>query len=142
MASKDEVMAATPEQLNEWAALHVMGWKKLHDVDRPQFITWVSQDRTTVQRGLCYSPTTDIAQAMSLLMHLQATRKWSWSVKAAELRLNPRTEYSCTIVKHSVVDYMINTSLEPPITVMEDSLPLTITRAALLAIAAKKEQHP
>jgi len=67
--NKDEILAASDEQLNEWAAVKVRGWNR----KRNQFSTppdwWAVGDHGVVSIER-YAPTTDIAQAIALLDHL------------------------------------------------------------------------
>lgn len=124
--NKDEILSATDEQLNQWAAEKIRGWNRKHN----QFSTppdWWAVGNHGVVSIERYSPTTDIAQAVALLDHLRDTQGYEWELST----LAKDKPYMATVWWDGFCQFVCQE---------DDSRTRAIVIAALLAVAEIEQQ--
>lgn len=123
--NKDEILAATDEQLNQWATEKVMGYQ----FDRTKGLFWNGGG----DWFHAHKPVTRTAQAMGLLEHLRETRGGWWH------SASPHTDYPY----FHVVIFADGKGDIPPQAIAsksDKSLPRAITMACLLAVVEMDKQ--
>lgn len=76
--NRNEILAASDEQLNEWCATEAMGWMKV--VDQWDGSVSFHRPKDPPTTLAYYEPTDDLTQAIGLLDRLRETLVFEWEL--------------------------------------------------------------